>query len=286
MNPNKQKIISTAFPELAQGLKQQETNDLLRQLIEEVEEVKEKDTKIVFKGELKGEPGYTPIKGIDYDDGYTPIKDVDYFDGSDGYSPIPGVDFEVPDEKKIYNSLLEQIPEPIQGERGKAGKDGSPDSPEQIIDKVNTLEGVLEPKVLKGYFSIDDVVQTIKKNKSIETRDIKGMPINMNDQRWHGGGISNITNLIVAGTNIVITGSGTSSDPYIISATGGMNEVPVTGVVDGSNQTFTVTQIPTYLVIDGAWYKELDNNAVVQWSYVGLTITTNVTPNGAIFGIL
>ena len=29
----------------------------------------------------KGEPGYTPQKGVDYFDGYTPRKDVDYFDG-------------------------------------------------------------------------------------------------------------------------------------------------------------------------------------------------------------
>lgn len=36
---------------------------------------------------LKGEDGYTPQKGIDYEDGedgYTPVKDVDYFDGNDG----------------------------------------------------------------------------------------------------------------------------------------------------------------------------------------------------------
>ena len=29
----------------------------------------------------KGDPGYTPQKGVDYFDGYTPQKDVDYFDG-------------------------------------------------------------------------------------------------------------------------------------------------------------------------------------------------------------
>lgn len=28
--------------------------------------------------------GYTPIKGTDYDDGYTPVKGVDYFDGENG----------------------------------------------------------------------------------------------------------------------------------------------------------------------------------------------------------
>lgn len=35
---------------------------------------------------IKGEDGYTPIKGVDYDDGYTPVKGKDYFDGEDGKS--------------------------------------------------------------------------------------------------------------------------------------------------------------------------------------------------------
>lgn len=49
-----------------------------------------------------GKDGYTPIKGIDYFDGeqgekgekgYTPIKGIDYFDGKDGYTPVKGVDY-------------------------------------------------------------------------------------------------------------------------------------------------------------------------------------------------
>lgn len=35
----------------------------------------------------KGDPGYTPVKGVDYfdgKDGYTPVKGVDYFDGEPG----------------------------------------------------------------------------------------------------------------------------------------------------------------------------------------------------------
>ena len=40
-----------------------------------------------FLESLKGEDGYTPIKGTDYFDGYTPIKNVDYFDGEKGDTP-------------------------------------------------------------------------------------------------------------------------------------------------------------------------------------------------------
>ncbi len=62
----------------------------------------------------QGEPGYTPVKGVDYfdgkdgtngKDGYTPIKGVDYFDGEPGPEGKPG--------------------EPgMTGATGPAGKDG------------------------------------------------------------------------------------------------------------------------------------------------------------------
>lgn len=42
------------------------------------------------EADLKGDPGYTPRKGIDYTDGYTPQKGVDYFDG---YTPQKGIDY-------------------------------------------------------------------------------------------------------------------------------------------------------------------------------------------------
>lgn len=48
-----------------------------------------------LKGE-KGNPGKTPVKGVDYFDGepgYTPVKGKDYFDGKDGYTPVKGKDY-------------------------------------------------------------------------------------------------------------------------------------------------------------------------------------------------
>ena len=63
--------------------------------------------KTLIKGDPgdNGDPGYTPVKNIDYfdgkdgRDGYTPVKNVDYFDGKDGkdgkdgYTPIKGIDY-------------------------------------------------------------------------------------------------------------------------------------------------------------------------------------------------
>lgn len=62
-----------------------------------------------FKKKLELEDGYTPIKGKDYFDGE---------DGKDGYTPIKGVDY-------------------FDGEKGEQG---SPDTPEEIRDKLKSLE--------------------------------------------------------------------------------------------------------------------------------------------------
>lgn len=73
--------------------------------------VKQPDGTWVDVPAIKGDPGYTPRKGVDYfdgkdgQDGYTPVKGVDYFDGvdgkdgsngkdgADGYTPQKGVDY-------------------------------------------------------------------------------------------------------------------------------------------------------------------------------------------------
>lgn len=110
-------------------------------------------------------------------DGYTPIKDKDYFDEKDADEikiirnvlskiriPKDGKDA---DEEAIFKKLLSKIPEPKNGE---PGKDGSPDKPEQIADKLNTLEEKVEMNVIKGlknYFdNFNKKLQGIKSSKS------------------------------------------------------------------------------------------------------------------------
>lgn len=62
----------------------------------------------------KGDPGYTPVKNVDYfdgKDGYTPQKNVDYFDGKDGYTPIRGKDYYTEaDKAEIVSSVLSSLP--------------------------------------------------------------------------------------------------------------------------------------------------------------------------------
>lgn len=93
--------------------------------------------KLISEKAVKGDPGYTPIKGVDYfdgKDGKTPIKGVDYRDGSNGKTPIKGVDYF--DGEK--------------GDKGDPGKNGSPDTAEQIAEKINTLDEKIKIEAIIG----------------------------------------------------------------------------------------------------------------------------------------
>lgn len=106
------------------------------------------------KGE-KGDKGDKPIAGIDY-----PI-------------PLNGKDGKDADESKIIDAVTKKIPKPkdgytpikgvdyFDGIDGAPGKDGSPDTANQIVEKLNTLEEVLDLKVLKGFRTI---VSNLKKS--------------------------------------------------------------------------------------------------------------------------
>lgn len=104
--------------------------------------------------------------------------------------------------------------------------------PMSVIDKIMALpEGKFKLKTSQ----IDGLDQTIRAFQSQLGRGY-----------LHGGGISNITGLIQAGTNVTITGLGTIISPYVINSSGGGGGGTVTSVAsaDGSitvtNPTSTV----------------------------------------------
>lgn len=112
-------------------------------------------------------------------DGYTPIKGKDYFDGvsADEEKIIKTVlgkigdveDGKDADEEYIIKRILNKMKSTEPGKQGKPGKDGSPDTPEQIADKLNTLEERVDMKVIKGlktYFdNLNKKLQSIKSSK-------------------------------------------------------------------------------------------------------------------------
>ncbi len=160
---------------LVKTIKDQSIVDPLEKITKAIEKIADRnnfiDVEVIkLKGE-KGDDGYTPVKGKDYDDGkdgYTPVKGKDYFDGKDGkdadekliisevLSQIPtpkdGKDGKEVDKSFIISEVLSQIPKTKNGIKGKDGKDGSPDSPTDIVKKLESLEREerLDAKAIKN----------------------------------------------------------------------------------------------------------------------------------------
>lgn len=251
MNKSRLAKLKRAFqndPEMLQTLERREQTELLQSLAEEraesqtstkmvkIEYLKgEKGDPFVYddlteeqKAELKGEKGDKPEKGTDYftdeeindiaeyikekiKEEVRPIKGVDYDDGMDA------------DEDRIVKAVLSKFPT-VQDIVSQI----KPAETEKL-DRNALITEIIEKLPKPMTFSVEEVVKEIKLKKLLELRDIRGARldspsrINMNDQRWHGGGgvATSINGLISAGTNITITGTGTSVDPYVINASGG-----------------------------------------------------------------
>lgn len=62
---------------------------------------------------------------------------------------------------------------------------------------------------------------------------------------------------------------------------GGFTTLTRTGAVNGVNVTFTFTQKPTFIISDGAWYRENSG-----WTWSGLTATMTIPPNDDLYGFV
>lgn len=169
-NQKKRRLLGESDPKLnfvLTYLLQEEVEDYLNKVRQELEnglKILKEQMALLDKIE-KGKDGYTPIKGKDYFDG----KDADEIQIirnvlSKIRIPEDGKDA---DEKSIIRKVLSIIPKPKDGEDGI---DGSPDTPEQIVDKLNTLEEKVEMNVVKGlknYFdNFNKKLQSIKSGQS------------------------------------------------------------------------------------------------------------------------
>ncbi len=112
----------------------------------------------------------------------------------------------VPKVSDIAKNVLDRIPKPKSSL--KMVQEKVEIDPMSVIDKILALP---PEKFQLKTDNIDGFKQTISAFQ--HQLGTKGY--------LHGSGISNITDLIVAGNNVTITGTGTNGDPYIINATGG-----------------------------------------------------------------
>lgn len=279
LNPQVKNKIISSYPQLAPYLEMKENNTYLKKIVES--QSKDKNRMKLIKGERgdKGEDGKTPIKGKDYftekEIEYfateilklaTPIKGKHYFDGQKGDS-VKG--------DKGERGLTGK-----KGEKGDQGRDGSEITSDEIVSKLNGLKGSLKSHVIEDLPTIGDFVKEIKNPKSkyrLSSRDI-----NMNDMRWHGGGLSIVT------TDSTLTGLGTTSSPLsVVGGGSGLTILPAIGTINNINTSFTFTVLPTLLVINGALNRQTGDSITWTWNTGTLTATlsSSVGTGGGIFGI-
>lgn len=158
--------------------------------------------------------------------------------------PEKGEDGETPSDEKLLDLIRSIMPKAEKGDKGDKG-----DTPK--IDYVSIIKG------LKG---------------KISWEDISGKP---NFETFLGRQSSRTVSLQEL-DNVDLTGLSFVDGKYVLgSGTGsGFNfETPV-GAINGSNNIFTVSNIPKGIVLNGSWYFENDG-----YTLSGLTVTLVLTPD-------
>jgi len=127
-------VVFSHFKELEENLKE-EAEKFIEDYIDELLVGKLQPK---FKGDKGDNPSEMELIGLIKPLIPEPLK------GDPGEEGRPGKDGE--------NGRDSLVPGPKgdKGDEGKPGKDGSPDTPEQIINKINTLEEKIEQKTIKG----------------------------------------------------------------------------------------------------------------------------------------
>lgn len=174
----------------------------------------------------------------------------------------PGDDGKDADEDKIIRTVIEQSQDPII----KAVSDKLP-SADEMVKKVISLipENKASLKIIKETFETDpmaiiDKIMAMPDGKfKLKTTHIDGLEqtirafhSQLGRGYLHGGGISNITGLVLAGTNVTITGNGTQTSPYVINSTGGGSSITLktNGVNNGSQSTLNLKQGSNVTITD------------------------------------
>lgn len=121
------------------------------------------------------------------------------------------------------------------GDRGFNGKDGK--------DGLKGDKGDNGKNGIDSTPSLESIIKELKDKKLLEVKDIKGARISMGDMRWHGGGLTDISGLLLAGLGIGITGAGTSASPYSIAVTSQANWTETNSALPSFIKNLYVTQV-------------------------------------------
>lgn len=150
------------------------------------------------------------------------------------------------DYDRILNDVLKNIRVP---QDGKPGKSGSPDSPNQIVSKINRAENKINKDQIEG---LDDIERIARENIRPAGGTSDGLPITTTHIYKNGAFVGRAKNIDFRDdiTEIVIVGDVVYVPNKSSGGSGGAltQETPA-GTIDGSNVDFTLTKSPTVLML-------------------------------------
>jgi len=271
LSPQQKNKLISIYPELRQYFLLQEIKDKKTEdrAISEAKLVALINKIQILKGD-KGEDGYTPVKGKDYFtndeidefisnilEQATPVKGVHYDDGEDGHTPTT---------QELRKLIIPLIPD-AQG--GKPGKDGSPDKPEEIATKLNTLKGVLDISVVDGAVHQKDLEKSSKDLLS-GMQKIDGR-VKLIDQRWHSGGLSKVS------TDATLTGNGTPASPLsVVGASTWYQDEIVSNGSTGTSFNLNHTPLSVVFLYKNGQYLVSGNSFDYTRSGVAITLSVSL----------
>lgn len=186
----------------------------------------------------------------------------------------------------------------VDGKDGKSGKDGSQDTPDQVIEKINSSSSLIKSERVEGLLDIiRNVAASAVASVGITTSFFNGLraknlTIVGATVRQQGDTVfatisttgGGQVNTVVAGTGISVD----STDPAnpIVSVTGASSFavlIPSAGSVDSSNRIFTFATAPKVVILDNAnIMNKVSSDGSVNWTGT-TTITLAVAPNFNIY---
>jgi hypothetical protein len=166
----------------------------------------------------------------------------------------------LPDLSYLENKILEverkipQIPEPVKVEL---------DTPEQLAQKINTLHGQIDMKVLRGW-------PDFERRININAHTPKDFDVRIGVSKTEVQGLRDRIALLESS-----------------SATLANSILSATGTIDDSNTAFTFTRKPTVIIYNGVAIIETGGAVTWSWDAGSLTATLSspVGTGGSIFGL-
>lgn len=241
----------------------------------------------IAKGE-KGDEGHTPtdeellvlIRPLipepeDGDDGHTPT-DKELLALIRPLIPVvqDGEDGKTPTTEELAALIGPLIPPPLEG---------SPDSPDEIADKLNLLEGAVDMSVIRG---LDKLEKRVKETtpRGISIGASRGFQLYVDGAKK---GLAQYLN-IIPGTGVsMVYSSAYGRNDLTISASATSSILVATGTRNDSNMDFTFVSQPAIVVINGASYRSTGGAITWTWTAATLTVTLSsaVGSGGDIYGI-